>query len=245
MSQPLSYTICDAAGEIRYVLERKAVKNINLRVRRDGAVYVSAAPCVSAEYVALFVRANIQYIRRSQQKFASLAATHPSQKRYISGETFYIAGRALRLKVIEGDKNSVSCDGIYILLQIRDCDNDVLRRQLMQKYLDNQYRELFNSVIDKVYPVFSKYGIAFPRLRLRKMKTRWGTCAPKKGVITLNTSLAQASRDCIEYVAVHEFCHFIYPNHSKLFYSLLTALLPDWKQRKKILDEQFSPLLYV
>ena len=44
-------------------------------------------------------------------------------------------------------------------------------------------------------------------------------------------------RNCIEYVIMHEFCHFIHPNHSKLFYEFLTMLMPDWKIRKEILDK--------
>lgn len=78
-----------------------------------------------------------------------------------------------------------------------------------------------------------------PKLRIRDMDTRWGSCLAKKGIITLNKRLLEAPRDCIEYVVTHEFCHFIHPNHSKRFYDFLTMLLPDWKARKKVLDQNF------
>ena len=68
------------------------------------------------------------------------------------------------------------------------------------------------------------------------METRWGSCLVKKGIITLNKRLLEAPRNCIEYVVMHELCHFIYPNHSKQFYSFLTTLMPDWKERKQFLD---------
>ena len=237
MNNLQSCAVSDRTGEIRYVLERKAVKNINLRVRRDGSVYVSAAPSVPEERINSFVSSNASFIRKAREKFSRRAPMVSAPKRYVSGETFYLAGRSLRLKVEKGRKNSVTSDGVYILLQAKDPGDSDSRRRLVEKYLEKQYRELFSRVLKETYPVFAKYGIPFPVLRLRKMKTKWGTCLPKKGIITLNTVLARLPRDCIEYVTVHEFCHFIYANHSRQFYALLTAIQPDWRRRKKLLEE--------
>lgn len=237
MNNLQSCAVRDRTGEIRYVLERKAVKNINLRVRRDGSVYVSAAPSVPEERINSFVSSNASFIRKAREKFSRRAPMVSAPKRYVSGETFYLAGRSLRLKVEKGRKNSVTSDGVYILLQAKDPGDSDSRRRLVEKYLEKQYRELFSRVLKETYPVFAKYGIPFPVLRLRKMKTKWGTCLPKKGIITLNTVLARLPRDCIEYVTVHEFCHFIYANHSRQFYALLTAIQPDWRRRKTLLEE--------
>lgn len=82
-----------------------------------------------------------------------------------------------------------------------------------------------------------------PTLRIRDMETRWGSCLAKKGIITLNKRLLEAPRYCIEYVVTHEFCHFIHPNHSKQYYAFLTMLMPDWRERKKVLDENTANYL--
>ena len=82
-----------------------------------------------------------------------------------------------------------------------------------------------------------------PTLRIRDMETRWGSCLAKKGIITLNKRLLEAPRHCIEYVVTHEFCHFIHPNHSKQYYAFLTMLMPDWRERKKVLDENTANYL--
>ncbi|MBP0971742.1 MAG: M48 family metallopeptidase [Oscillospiraceae bacterium] len=54
--------------------------------------------------------------------------------------------------------------------------------------------------------------------------------------IALNRRLIEAPKNCIEYVVTHEFCHLVYPNHSKQFYALLQVMLPDWRESKDLLE---------
>ena len=68
------------------------------------------------------------------------------------------------------------------------------------------------------------------------MKSRWGSCLPGKGTITLNLRLMAYPLSCVEYVVLHELCHFVHPNHSPAFHALMTALMPDWKQRRQQLQ---------
>lgn len=72
--------------------------------------------------------------------------------------------------------------------------------------------------------------------RLREMVSRWGSCSPKKGFVTFNTALVAMPVSCIEYVVMHEFTHFLFPNHSKNFYQQLRIFMPDWEERKKRLE---------
>lgn len=107
---------------------------------------------------------------------------------------------------------------------------------IVKRYLDKQCREVFREILETCYPVFRKYSVPMPSLRIRDMETRWGSCSSKRGVITLNKRLLVAPRHCIEYVVTHELCHLVHPNHSKRFYEFLTMLMPDWRERKKTLD---------
>ena len=108
---------------------------------------------------------------------------------------------------------------------------------MVTRYLDEQCQTIFDEIISETYPVFQKYGVPMPALRIRNMETRWGSCLAKKEIITLNKRLLEAPRNCIEYVVMHEFCHFVHPNHSKHFYGFLATLMPDWRERKKTLDK--------
>ena len=92
--------------------------------------------------------------------------------------------------------------------------------------------------VEKIYPAFEPYQVPFPFIKIRKMKSLWGSCSMYKGTITLNRALIHAPFECIEYVAAHELTHFLYPNHSSHFYNRLSSIMPDYKERKKLLNQQ-------
>ena len=223
--------------EISYVLERKQVKNLNLRIRKDGSVFVSASDAVPFEEVDEFVCNKASYILDAVKRFNEMALYKPQPKQYVSGETFYLQGRGLRLQVSQAAKDSISSDGVYIYLKVKDVNDFEKKRRMVNRFLDNQCKAIFGEVMDELYPLFKKYGIEKPTLRIRDMETRWGSCLAKKGIVTLNKRLLEAPRNCIEYVVMHELCHFMHPNHSKYFYAFLSMLMPDWKERKQFLDK--------
>lgn len=224
-------------AEIIYHLEQKSVKNLNLRIRNDGSIYVSAHPFVALAEVDAFVCKKSAYIRNAAKEFKEIEQFHQRPKKYVSGETFYLQGHGLRLKVAKADKDAVSDDGVYIFLNVADPADTTKKQRLVTRYLDKQCRVVFSEILCDIYPVFRKYGVPMPKLRIRNMETRWGSCLSEKGIITLNKRLIEAPRNGIEYVIMHEMCHFIHPNHSRQFYTFLTMLMPDWKERKRALDQ--------
>ena len=223
--------------KLPYNLERKQVRNLNLRVRKDGSVWVSAEPGVPCEEIDAFVVSKTPYILKALDHFHEMAQYRPQPKQYVGGETFNILGRGLRLQVTQAAKDSISADGIYIHLGVRDLSDTEKKRRIVSRFLDQQCKTVFGDVMDDLYPSFQKYGVQKPSLRIRDMETRWGSCLAKKGVITLNKCLLEAPRHCIEYVVMHELCHLVHPNHSGQFYAFLTMLMPDWKERKQYLDK--------
>lgn len=107
----------------------------------------------------------------------------------------------------------------------------------MEDWYEARSEVIFVDSLKKMYELIKPYNIDFPHLNIRKMKSRWGSCQPRGNRITLNSTLIMTPRDCIDYVTLHELIHFIYKNHNDDFYSLLNILMPDWRNKKKILDE--------
>ena len=109
------------------------------------------------------------------------------------------------------------------------------KMEKVQYFGDDEIIDVILEICKKIYPVFEKRGIKYPDIKFRKMVSRWGSCNYVKGIITFNTSLKYAPYECIEYVAYHEFCHFLQANHSALFYNELEKVCPKHKEYRKIL----------
>jgi predicted metal-dependent hydrolase len=75
----------------------------------------------------------------------------------------------------------------------------------------------------------------FPELIIRKMSSRWGSFSAA-GRITLNLELIKAPKECIDYVILHELCHFKVKHHGPNFWKLMERLLPDYDERRTKLN---------
>ena len=71
------------------------------------------------------------------------------------------------------------------------------------------------------------------KLRIRKMKTRWGVCNKSSMSVTLNTELIHKDVTLIDYVIIHELCHFKYMNHSASFWKEVEKYYPYYKLARK------------
>ena len=224
------------SGLLTYTLERKSVKNINLRILRDGSIHASANVRVSAERVDAFVLSKESYIRQAQSRFAGQAERAPEARSYDTGERFWILGKPFVIRTEQGSRVSAVQQDEVLLLKVPDPTSLEQRRKAFDSFWNEQCRQLYERLMAEAYPPFAAKGISRPSLKIRDMKTRWGTCHTQKKVITLNRRLLAAPLPCIWYVVLHEYCHLIQPDHSKRFYALLEQLLPNWKQLRKELN---------
>lgn len=225
--------------QIEYELQRKPVKNLNLRIKPDGSVFLSANETVSAASIEEFLREKTEYILKAIDYYAEIERYAPKAKQYIDGESFRVLGRDQRLVVIKGKSNSVSSDGVHLTLSVKSTDDYALKQRTIDRWLQRRCKDTIRELCENAYPKFQKYGVAFPELRYRNMVSRWGSCQPKRGVLTFNYLLIEAPVSCIEYVVVHEFTHFLCPSHSKEFYTLLSTFMPDWQERKQVLEHLY------
>lgn len=104
---------------------------------------------------------------------------------------------------------------------------------LTRYFTEKEITGIIRKLCDEVYPYFEKKGIDYPEIKFRRMVSQWGNCRNEKGILTFNKNLIYAPYECIEYVVMHEFTHFLQPNHSKLFYDELEKICTDWKERRK------------
>lgn len=158
--------------------------------------------------------------------------------------------RSIRLKVCSPNGNIVLSAPVLMTNQeimnflssrldwMRKNQEKVIRRATQSQNIPTLYSpEEFSAIVTQLMEKYCiLYGEENVSWRLRKMKSRWGSCMPQKRIITINTELAKHPQQCIEYVIIHEFCHLQVPNHSADFKALMTKRLPNWKILKKQLN---------
>lgn len=223
--------------EFEYDLQIKRVKNINLRIKPDKTITVSANPRVPESKIPRFILEKQDFILRALEKYGKMQKSLPKPRQYIDGETVKVFGQDLTLKVFLSKKNYVEVDEPFINLYVKDLDDVSLKKKVLDKWLYNQVEETVIRICEKVYPLFKKYCGDFPTIKFSKTTSRWGSCNFVRKILTFNYALINAPIECVEYVVYHEFAHFIEPNHSKNFYLMLSNFLPEYKGRKKNLQK--------
>ena len=168
-------------GTITYELQYKRVKNINLRIRPDKTVCVSAGKRVPIGIIDGFVLSKAEFIISAINRYDEMSA---NRKRYFE---------------------------------------------------DKELMDFVTEFCRRIYPYYEKKGIYYPAIRFRRMVSRWGSCNPKKSVVTFNLYLAYAPKECVEYVVYQEFTHFLRTDHSKHFYEELEKVCPDWREKRLML----------
>ena len=102
-----------------------------------------------------------------------------------------------------------------------------------------RYIETARSIFTQKAAYYARLiGVTYGRISIREQKTRWGSCTVQTGKIRLNLSLARKPEACLEYVLVHELCHLLEPSHNARFHGLMDKFLPDWRERKLLLNQK-------
>ncbi|MCM1298618.1 MAG: M48 family metallopeptidase [[Eubacterium] siraeum] len=225
-------TVKTEKGEISYELNRKSVKNMNLRVKKDGTVSLSIPYFVAYKQADDFVAKNADFIFSALEKVSAKTEKDPYT-------TFYL-GERLKIAALTSSKKGGELIGGCLLLY--------LPKGYSQQELDNALRfwqkkqaaGVFKDALDNAYGRFAEKGlkIPYPDLTVRSMTSRWGSCTAARNKVTLNLQLIEKPFDCIEYVACHELAHFLVQNHSEKFYRVLDTVLPQHREIKRALNKQ-------
>lgn len=220
-------------------LVRKRVRNINLRVRSDGTVTVSAAPRVPLHEIESFVRSRRSWIEGCRQR--RLRQVGMRQAGCAEGGTVMLWGDELSCHVVaakEGQGCSFEVEGPTLLVR---CPQDQLgndstalakRDAALDVWLCAQLKQRVEELLPSCQELVGK---TCSRIRLKPMTSRWGSCNVRTAAISLSTHLVHYDPCCLEYVLVHELCHLHEPSHNARFHVLMDRFCPNWKERKALL----------
>lgn len=215
-------------------VNKKNIKNMHLSVKPPlGKVVVSAPLLLSTKSIENFVRLNLGWIKKQQEKFIN--QPRMSARQYVSGETYYIFGKQFFLEFIPSKKRTFKIDGTKILLYMPE-NTSVENRQ---NFIREKFRKILIEQLERLIPKWEEItNLHCESFKTKYMTTRWGTCNSKAKRIWINLQMVEKPLECLEYIILHELIHLKISNHGKDFIEMMNQFMPDWKDRKNLLNTQ-------
>ena len=209
-------------SEISYELTRKPVKNVNLRVKEDGTLRISANSRVSVRHIEEFIISQQAFIIRAAERINARSAENDI------GDQVRWLGREYPVRIIA---NSREC---AVLTRIPEPEHV---RLLLRNWLAENFTLLCRELDDEVRSSLISSGIVPPptRIAIKDMKSRWGSCTWAKGHISINFRLAAYPRETVLSVFWHEYAHYWHHDHSARFYAFLGKHYPEYRKWNSLL----------
>lgn len=211
----------------------KKIKSLRLAVYPpDGHIRVAAPFATDDETVRLFAISKLDWIHKQRKRF--IEQDRQSERKIVNGESVYYLGRRYRLVVREKAGNpKVVLHHRAIAVQVPPCSDTAYRNRVLANWYRRQLRSLIPAMLEKWEPVV---GIKVDQVKIKQMKTKWGTCNAKAGRIWLNLELVKKPPQCLEYVFVHEMLHFLERHHNENFTTLMSRFFPQWRSVREELN---------
>lgn len=152
-------------------------------------------------------------------------------REYRNGEGFLYLGRSYRLLLVAGQEESLKLKGGRFCLRRDVVDNgDIAAAQsAFRDYYIARGLERLNERVNYYAP---KVGVAPKGLDVRELGHRWASCSPT-GRLAFHWKCMMAPQTIIDYIVVHELCHFHQPDHTTAFWNEVDKIMPSYSERKE------------
>jgi hypothetical protein len=220
-------------GDIIVDVEQRNIKNIYLRVYPPaGKVRIAAPLKMDLDSIRAYTVANLNWIKKQQDKLKAQDREVP--KIFMNGETHYYNGKRYLLKVVEVEiAPKIELENSTLILYVRPHTSTENRQRIINKWYRDQLKLVLPELIEKWE---RKMNVKVHEFRIKKMKTKWGSCNCKVKRIWLNLELAIKPPECVEYVVVHEMVHLLERKHTDRFTAYMNKYLPKWRLYKDELN---------
>ncbi len=208
--------ICLNDRKIDVEIIRKPNKNIYMRFKDSHTLTVSCSRLVSEREIEKILYKNEDSLGKMLIK---------KEKEEKKDAFFWYLGKPYT-KVLDGITKNVFFENHCIIAK---------DEKTLEKFFQKECIRIFQSEVERITPYFD--NIPKFSLKIRKMKTRWGVNNRRNYSITLNSELLKKDLDLLDYVIIHELCHFYEANHSYRFWDHVSEYYPKYKEARRRLRE--------
>ena len=221
-------------------VNRKRIRNLYLKILPDTTIEVSSPLRTDFNEISKFLAQHKKWIEKNILKFKD---NDTIKDNIVSGGVVSILGTKHIVFIYQSNTDKVIKDGFTICIYSRKFSDTAYVKKQYESFFYENALEYFKILIDKFYPEIQKYNIVKPMLKVKVLKSKWGSCVPKDKKITLNLLLYKTRPECVEYVVLHELTHLLFLGHSKQFYDFIEKIMPNYKTNEKMLDYEYSNIL--
>ncbi|MHB8762135.1 MAG: M48 family metallopeptidase [Coriobacteriia bacterium] len=217
---------------IELTVVRKDVRHVRISVHPpDGRVRVSAPRHLTDAAIRRMLAPKLHWIRRKQAEV--LQRDQQPRLELVTGERHLHFGQRYRLLVVEdAGRPGVSLVGDTMELRVPPGASVEKRAAVLERWYRAQLAESARQLLGEWE---RRLGVVASAVRIRRMRTRWGSCNTMARRIWVNLELAKRPHICLEYVLVHELVHLLEPSHGRRFWSLMDEFMPQWRQHRDAL----------
>lgn len=215
--------------DLRLKIIRTNRRTLALEIAPDGTVLVRGPRYLPEAALRAFARSKRDWIEKQLHQ----RAAHPA---YVleEGALLPLYGEQIRVHLDPDVTRTNFRDGTLVLPG-GDGEKALAGAE---NFYRRQARKVFEERLAHYAPIL---GVVYASLAVTGAKTRWGSCS-QKGEIRLNWRLLLGKREWLDYVVVHELAHRKQMNHSPAFWALVESVLPDYRVRKKELNQHQGEL---
>jgi hypothetical protein len=224
------------SGDLRVLLIRSPRRTVSLQVNPDLSLVMKAPSDTPEPFLRDFLERRRPWVERHLARMARIKAAAPDWK---DGGRVPFLGGELELRLEAGPRARARLSEGKMIATARDPADPEEVRLAVERLFSREAAARFPAMLDACLAKAARRRFPRPELRVRTMRSRWGSCDAKAGVITLNARLLRFRPEVIECVIMHELAHFRYRKHGPRFYGLLGDLCPGYEALQAELAEVY------
>lgn len=216
--------------DITYEVLRSQRTTADIVIERDGRVLVRAPKSIPDERIEDLIEAKRYWIYKNLAEWRDLNATRVLRE-YRNGEGFLYLGRSYRLLLVaDQDEPLLLKNGRFCLRRdLVDRGEIEAAKTAFRDYYIARGSEHIRQRVDYYAP---KVGVAPRVLAVRELGNRWASCSPS-GNLAFHWKCMMAPQTIIDYIVVHELCHFHHHDHTDAFWNEVDKVMPAYRERKE------------
>jgi predicted metal-dependent hydrolase len=218
------------SGDISYQVVRSKRATADIVIERDGRIVVRAPEAVPDERIEDMVEAKRLWIYKNLAEWRDLNATRVLRE-YRNGEGFLYLGRSYRLLLVADQTEPLLLKNGRFCLR-RDLVDEGAIEAAKTAFRDYYVTKGVDRIISRINYFAPKVGVKVNDMGVRELGNRWASCSPG-GNLAFHWKCMMAPQTIIDYIVVHELCHFLHLDHTDAFWNEVDKVIPNYAERKE------------